>query len=90
MPSFKEKDLSKGDLRKLKAIRNSIGDKIADDAFAIYLSEKPKKPEIKVDKHAESIRALVEKDVLDGKIKLPKKGYVIKRGRKKVIIEVAR
>jgi hypothetical protein len=87
MPSFKEKDLSKGDLRKLKAIRKSLGDKIADDAFAIYLSEKSKKPVIKMDQNAELIRILVEKDILDGKIKLPNKGYIIKRGRRKVKVE---
>ena len=35
---FNEKDLTKGQLRKLNALRKSLGDEIANGAFAEWLS----------------------------------------------------
>ena len=39
--AINEKSLSKGQLRKLNALRKSLGDKIADTAFAQWLKEQP-------------------------------------------------
>jgi hypothetical protein len=36
-----EKRLGKGDLRKLTALRKSLGDKIADAAFVQWMAERP-------------------------------------------------
>ena len=46
MPTFKERDLTKGQLRKLTALRKSLGEEIADKAFAEWLASLPEaKPE---------------------------------------------
>ncbi len=51
MPAFKERDLTKGQLRKLTALRKSLGKEIADKAFAEWLASVPEgKPE-SVDKY---------------------------------------
>ena len=36
-----QKSLTKGQTRKLNALRKSLGDKIADQAFAQWLAEQP-------------------------------------------------
>ena len=84
------KKLNKGHVRKLTALRKSLGDKIADEAFAAWFKELPSKEAVKADAHAAAIHAAVEKAILSGKIKIPKKGYIVKRGRGKVIVEAAK
>ncbi len=89
MPSFEEKNLSKGHQRKLKALRKSLGDEIADDAFAKWHAALPTKKETQVDKNIQAMVELVSPSVLAGTIRLPRGGYVIRRGRGKVIVERA-
>ncbi len=38
---FSEADLSKGELRKLNALRKSLGEEIADKAFAEWYANRP-------------------------------------------------
>ncbi len=87
MPSFEEKDLSKGMLRKLTALRKSIGDDIANEAFEKWLATLPTKHEAQVDKNVQAMTDLVTPAIMDGSIKLPKAGFVITRGRGRVLVK---
>ena len=79
--------LNKGHIRKLTALRKSLGPKIADKAFSDWLAtQKTVTSAGAVDKSAAAIAKLLEKPVLSGKIKIPKNGYVVKRGRGRVIV----
>ncbi len=90
MPTFNARDLTKGQLRKLTALRKSLGKGIADNAFAEWLASVPEEEAVSVDKNAEAIAELLNAPVLDGKIKLPRGGYLVRRGRGRVIAERAK
>ena len=87
MALFKEFDLSKGHQRKLTALRKSLGDAIADKAFAEWLATHPVREAEKVDKNIQAMTDLVTPAIMDGSIRLPKNGYVITRGRGRVIVK---
>jgi hypothetical protein len=89
MPSYEEKNLSKGHQRKLTALRKSLGDEIADQAFAKWYATQDSKKEAPVDKNIQAMTDLVTPAVLDGSIRLPRGGLLIRRGRGKVIVEGA-
>ena len=90
MPTFKERDLTKGQLRKLTALRKSLGKGIADKAFAEWLASVPEgKPE-STDKNAAAIAELLNPPVLEKKIRLPSGGYLVRRGRGRVLVERAK
>lgn len=80
-----EKQLSKGELRKLNALRNSIGDELGSEAFAKWHAKEgkgtgPDDPNIE----------LIEKALnpLIGKLRIPRGGaYAVRRGRGRFIIE---
>lgn len=86
-----EKALTKMELRKLNALKRSIGDELGTKAFKEWLE---KRPDTTVgphsDKAADEIASTVEKLIAQGKIKrLPRRGYNVKRGRGRVIVEQA-
>ena len=84
-PKFNEKDLTKGELRKLTALRKSLGDDIANDAFGKWL-ETAGVAEVETDKNAEAIVTALNKLLEQGKLKIPRGGYVVTRGRGRVIV----
>jgi hypothetical protein len=90
-PAINESALTKGEVRKLNALRKSLGDNIAEKAFAEWFAKKATKVAIESrDKTAESIADAVKKLIDDGKIKgLPRGGYVVKRGRGRVMVQPA-
>ncbi len=90
MANIRERDLTKGQLRKLTALRKSLGKGIADSAFAEWLGSLPEGKAESTDKNAEAIAELLNPPVLAKKIKLPRGGYVVRRGRGRVIVERAR
>ena len=90
MPAIRVRDLTKGQLRKLTALRKSLGKKIADKAFAELLASLPEKKPESTDKNAEAIAELVTPAVLEKRVKIPRGGYLIKRGRGRVVVERAR
>ncbi len=90
MPAFKDRDLTKGQRRKLTALRKSLGKGIADGACGEWLASVPKGKVVSVDKNAEAIAALLNAPVLGKKIILPRGGYVVRRGRGRVVVERAR
>ena len=89
MATFRERDLTKGQLRKLTALRKSLGKGIADKAFAEWQASVPEEKSDEADKNAEAIAELLNPPVLEKKIKLPRGGYVVRRGRGRVIVERA-
>ena len=80
-----ESALSKGQLRKLNALRKSLGPVIADEAFAKWLDQSVEAPE--ADRNAEIISDALWNLVQDGKASIRRGGYIVRRGRGRVIVE---
>jgi hypothetical protein len=85
-PHFEEKKLSKGELRKLNALRKSLGEEIADRAFSEWLAERPDVG-VAGDRNAEKITDALNKLVVEGDVRIPRGGYILRRGRGRVIVE---
>ncbi len=86
--SFTESELTKGQARKLTALRKSIGEDIAHKAFAEWLTSQPEAVE-EVDKNAELIAELLVDQINQGKLRIPRGGYLVRRGRGRVVVERA-
>ena len=89
MAKINEARLNKGHLRKLTALRKSLGQEIADKAFAEWQASQPAEKAAAVDKNAQQILAVVEPLVMANKVKLPRGGYLVRRGRGRVIVTPA-
>ena len=87
---FDESSLNKGQLRKLNALRKSLGNDIAEKAFGEWYSRQAKQPEsAPVDANAVLISETLEPLAKSGKLRIPRGGYLVRRGRGRVIIERA-
>ena len=88
---FDEKALNKGHLRKLQALRKSLGDQIADKAFGEWISKQAApsagEPE---DRNAKLIADTLDPLVKAGTLRILRGGYVVRRGRGRVIVERVR
>ena len=78
---FKESDLTKGQIRKLNALRKSIGDELAEEAFEKWLRKQAsgvaqEKPDPVAEQIAEALKALEKK-----KLNLGRYGYAVKHAR---------
>jgi hypothetical protein len=82
-----EGDLSKGDLRKLNALRKSLGDEIAERAFAEWQENHGANGSGTADRNASTIVEALQPLIEDGKLRIPRGGYILRRGRGRVIIE---
>jgi hypothetical protein len=80
-----EKTLTKGELRKLNALRKSVGDDLGTEAFAKWYAQREKHEEA-----PDPNIALIE-DALNPlikKISIPRGGaYAVRRGRGRFIVE---
>ena len=85
-PTFDENALPKGQLRKLTALRKSLGDDIANRAFAQWLKTQEKGNTGAVDKGAELIEETVAAVVQKKKLTIPHGGYLLTRGRGRVFV----
>ena len=76
----------KGQLRKLNALRKSLGDDIANKAFAEWYqrfgTDSP-------DKNAQLIGDVLEKLAEEHKMTFPRGGYLVRRGRGRIIVTAA-
>jgi hypothetical protein len=82
--AIKETVLTKGQIRKLNALRKSIGDKLGEEAFSKWLKEQATaKPKAQTDPVAEKILNAVKPLEKDKTIRLGNQGYVVKRARGK-------
>ena len=85
-----EKALTKGQLRKLTALRKSVGDRIAERAFAQWLASAKNEPRVAVDRNAEMIVGALEPLAKARKLRIPRGGYLVRRGRGRVIVSRAK
>ena len=83
--SLNESDLTRGQVRKLNALRKSIGDSLAEEAFAKWLdrqeTEKQEihRPDPVAELISETLKPLAKKKGLN----LGRYGYAVKRARGK-------
>ncbi len=86
-PAINTSALTKGELRKLYALRKSLGGTIANRAFAQWLRQKASaKAGAPVDKNAELIASTLGPLARAGKLRIGRGGYLVKRGRGRVIV----
>ena len=89
MPSsaIDESALSKGQRRKLDALRKSVGNDIGERTFADWLAtQTPAMPtDANAARIAEALWPLIERKAL----KIPRGGYVVRRGRGRIVVEPA-
>ena len=79
-----EENLTKGQIRKLHALRKSIGDKLANEVFAKWLKQQAKKNLTgESDPVAGKIREALAPLSKDRSIRLGNRGYSIHRARGK-------
>ena len=76
-------ELTKGQLRKLNALKKSIGEKLGQEAFDKWMKEQATLPVEKTDPVAAKIQEALKPYVNDPAFKLGNKGYNIKRSRGK-------
>ena len=84
-----ESALTKGQLRKLRALRNSVGEEIGERAFAEWLASQGG-AEPRADANAALIVDTLWPQVEQGTLAIPRGGYRIRRGRGRIIVEAAR
>ncbi len=84
-----ESSLTKGQARKLNALRKSIGDEIADRTFLEWLALQPA-PGAEPDANATMIVDTLWPLVQQGTLAIPRGGYRIRRGRGRIIAEPAK
>ena len=84
-----ESTLTRGQVRKLTALRKSVGEEIGTRAFAEWLaSQGAAKGE--PDGNAAMIVDTLWPMVQEGTLAIPRGGYLIKRGRGRVVVEAAK
>ena len=83
-----EGTLTKGQLRKLNALKKSLGEDIAGRAFAEWLSSQP--AEAAPDGNAALVVDTLWPLVQQGTLAIPRGGYPIRRGRGRIIVEPAK
>ncbi len=77
-----KKSLTKGQLRKLNALRKSLGNQIADKAFKEWQKQQAKQvPAERADPVVNKLLAALKGLEKDKSINLGRKGYVIKRAK---------
>jgi hypothetical protein len=86
-PKLDEKALTKGEIRKLTALRKSVGEDIGDKAFMEWLRKKPGKVVASEDKNAALIADTLIPLIEQNKLRIPRGGYLIRRGRGRVVVE---
>ena len=87
--AFDEDQLNKGEARKLTALRKSLGVDIANRAFAEWLVLQSEPTVAEVDKDAELIAETLVEQINQGNLRIPRGGYLVRRGRGRVIVESA-
>ena len=75
--------LNKGQIRKLNALRKSIGDDIADVAFGKWMKTQSKTPKEVRDPVADARVTALSHLQNDKSLKLGNKGYVVRRAKGK-------
>ncbi|MCY4560689.1 MAG: hypothetical protein OXF79_30860 [Chloroflexi bacterium] len=82
-----EMSLTKGQRRKLNALRKSVGEEIGEQAFAAWLASQPAE---KADANAALIVDTLWPLVQQGALVIPRGGYLLRRGRRRIVVEAAK
>ena len=83
--------LTKGELRKLNSLQKSVGDTLGEATFAKWLEKRQSKSATEpTDKNAEMIADAIMGLVESKGIRVPRGGYLVTRGRGRVIVEAAK
>ena len=79
-----ERTLAKGQIRKLNALRKSVGDDLGLQAFAKWLKrQSPSKMTEKVDPVSKKVEQALSELVKDKNVRLGNLGYTIRRAKGK-------
>ena len=81
--TINQSTLTKGQIRKLNALRKSVGDDIAENAFGKWMKTQIKTPKEVTDPVADALVAALSRLKSDKSFKLGNKGYVVKRSKGK-------
>ena len=81
--SIDQSTLTKGQVRKLNALRKSIGDDIAEGAFGKWMKTQSKTPKEVRDPVADALVTALDQFKDDKTFNLGTKGYVVKRSKGK-------
>ena len=73
--------LTKGQVRKLNALRKSVGNDIAENAFGKWMKIQSKTPKVVRDPVADALVAALSNLQNDKSFKLGNKGYVVRRAK---------
>lgn len=85
---FDEKHLTRGQLRKLVALRKSLGEEIANRAFAEWFETAGSgRAASNSDGAAAAIADALSDLANSGKLVIPRGGYIVRRGRGRVVVE---
>ena len=79
-------DLTKGQLRKLNALRKSVGPDIGERAFAQWLKGANAEKDTAEDKTSARIAEAVQSALEGKRLRIPRGGYLITRGRGRVFV----
>ena len=75
--------LTKGQVRKLNALRKSVGDDIAEDAFAKWMTAQSQTPKDVRDPVSDALVTALDQFKDDKTFRLGAKGYVVRRAKGK-------
>lgn len=83
--AYKDRDLNKGQLRKLNAYRKSVNgnEKSAQAMFKIFIDAQPVKAAVSVDKVAAKLVEALSGLANDKSVKLGRYGYTVRRAKGK-------
>ena len=87
--SIDESVLTKGRRRKLNALRKSVGDEIGEQAFATWVLPQSAAGTSR-DENAALIVDTLWPLVQQGKLAIPRGGYLLRRGRGRIVVERAK
>ena len=85
-----EGTLTKGQRRKLNALRKSVGDEIGEQALTAWLSSQSASAAAEANQNAAMIVDTLWPLVQQGTLAIPRGGYLLRRGRGRIIVEAAR
>ena len=84
-----ESTLTKGQRRKLNALRKSVGDEIGERTFSEWLASQ-QAASGEADGNAATIVDALWPLIQQGTLAIPRGGYLIRRGRGRIIVEAAK
>ena len=84
-----ESTLTKGQRRKLHALRKSVGEGIGEQAFAAWLSAQSARAKAETDTNAQTIVDTLWPLIEEGTLAIPRGGFLVRRGRGRIIVEHA-